>query len=259
MSDIFSVSRYNPVKNLTRALRSSGGRNVTGRITSFHRGGGVKRRYRVVDFSRQFREVPAVVRRFEYDPARKAYLALICYQNGVLSYILSPVGLKEGSFIISTISDSVPLSVGDSSMLKNMPRGVPICCISVSSQKPATFVRAAATSAMILRHGSDFCLVKLPSGEHRLFSSDTFAVLGEVSGIEKSRRNLGSAGTSRLLGRRPTVRGVAMNPVDHPHGGGEGKSSGGRHPVTPWGKLTRGFRTVRNRPSLVIKPRFKLL
>ena len=255
-SDFEQITTGQPEKKLTRALRKSGGRNNNGRITVRRRGGGHKRRYRVIDFKRDKFDIPAKVATIEYDPNRSANIALLYYSDGEKRYILAPQDLQVGDKLVS--SSSAELKVGNALCLKNIPTGLTVHNIEMYPGKGAQLVRSAGTGAQIMAHDEDFTSVKLPSGEVRLINSNCYAVVGEVGNKSHEQIVSGKAGRTRWLGRRPKVRGVAMNPVDHPMGGGEGKSSGGRHPCTPWGKPTKGYKTrKKNKKSnaLIIKRR----
>ena len=240
-SDFEQITAGQPEKKLTRALRKSGGRNNNGRITVRRRGGGHKRRYRVIDFKRDKFDIPAKVATIEYDPNRSANIALLYYSDGEKRYILAPQDLQVGDKLVS--SSSAELKVGNALCLKNIPTGLTVHNIEMYPGKGAQLVRSAGTGAQIMAHDEGFTSIKLPSGEVRLINSNCYAVVGEVGNKSHEQIVSGKAGRTRWLGRRPKVRGVAMNPVDHPMGGGEGKSSGGRHPCTPWGKPTKGYKT----------------
>ncbi len=240
-SDFSELTTRSPEKRLTRSLRKTGGRNNTGRITIRHRGGGHKRRYRIIDFKRNKYNVPGKVLTVEYDPNRSANISLIQYADGDKRYILSPVGLKVDDVIIS--SENAPLKIANALPLKNIPTGLFVHNIELKSGKGGQMVRSAGTSAQVMAHDNGFCTLKLPSGEVRMVKENCIATIGQVGNRTHEQIVSGKAGRSRWLGRRPSVRGVAMNPVDHPMGGGEGKSSGGRHPTTPWGKPTKGYKT----------------
>lgn len=240
--------RSRPEKSLLRPLKKSGGRNVTGRTTVRHRGGGHKRRYRVVDFKRDKLDIPAKVAAIQYDPNRSARLALIHYADGEKRYIIAPDGLKVGDTVIS--GENAPLRIGNTLPLKKIPSGVTVHNIELAPGRGGQLVRSAGSGAQIMAREGSTVTVKLPSGETRVFNGDNRATIGQVGNKSHEAVLLGKAGRRRWLGRRPKVRGVAMNPVDHPLGGGEGKSSGGRHPSTPWGKPTKGYKTrKRNKPS----------
>ena len=222
-----------------------GGRNNNGRITNRHRGGGHKQRYRVIDFKRNKAGIPGKVERLEYDPNRSAHIALICYADGERTYIIAPRGLKAGDQIQT--GPDAPIAAGNCMPLRNMPLGTTVHCIELKPGKGAQMARSAGTSAQLVARESNYATLRLRSGEMRKVLSDCRAVIGEVSNSEHSLRSLGKAGATRWRGVRPTVRGVAMNPVDHPHGGGEGRTSGGRHPVSPWGVPTKGYKTRSNK------------
>ncbi len=234
-----------PEKRLTTGLHSTGGRNNLGRITVRHKGGGVKRRYRIIDFKRNKDQIPAIVERIEYDPNRGAFIALIRYEDSELAYIIAPHGLAPGATVIS--GEEAEVSIGNCLLLKNVPLGSNVHNIELKPAKGGQLARAAGTSAKLVGKEEGYVLLKLGSGEIRRVLSSCRATLGVVSNPELQNVEWGKAGRNRWRGIRPTVRGVAMNPVDHPLGGGEGKTSGGRHPVTPWGKCTKGMRTRRNK------------
>jgi len=256
-SDFEHITTDQPEKKLTTSLRKSGGRNNNGRITVRHRGGGHRRRYRIIDFKRDKMDIIAKVATIEYDPNRSANIALLHYADGEKRYILAPFGLKVGDQLVS--SSSAELKIGNALCLKNIPTGLIVHNVEMHPGKGAQLVRSAGTGAQIMAHDDDgFTTIKLPSGEVRLINSNCYAVVGEVGNKSHEQIVSGKAGRSRWLGRRPKVRGVAMNPVDHPMGGGEGKSSGGRHPCTPWGKPTKGYKTrKKNKKSnaLIVKRR----
>ena len=235
------------VKHLTEGLRSQGGRNNTGRITMWHRGGGHKRRYRIVDFKRRKFGVPATVERLEYDPNRTAFIALIKYQDGELAYILAPQRLKVGDMVVS--GEKVDVKPGNAMPMKNMPVGTIIHNVEMKPGKGGQMARSAGTYAQLVGRDAGYALLKLASGEVRMVRSECMATVGAVSNPDQQNIVIAKAGRSRWLGIRPTTRGVAMNPIDHPHGGGEGKTSGGRHPVTPWGKPTKGKKTRHNKAT----------
>ncbi len=233
-----------PVKSLTEGLHKSGGRNSTGRVTTRHRGGGHKRKYRIVDFKRRKFDVPATVERLEYDPNRTAFIALIRYADGELAYILAPQRLAPGDTVIS--GERADIKPGNAMPLANIPIGTVVHNVELKPMKGGQIARSAGTYVQLVGRAEGYAQIKLASGEMRLVRSDCMATIGAVSNPDHGNINLGKAGRSRWLGRRPSVRGVAMNPIDHPHGGGEGRTSGGRHPVTPWGKPTKGHKTRRN-------------
>lgn len=223
----------------------TGGRNNNGRITTRHRGGGHKQRYRIIDFKRNKTGVPGKVERIEYDPNRSAHIALVLYADGERAYIIAPRGIKVGQQILA--GEDAPISAGNCLPLRNIPLGSTIHCIELKPGKGAQLARSAGTSAQLVAREGGYATLRLRSGEMRKVSTECRAVIGEVGNSEHSLRSLGKAGASRWRGVRPTVRGVAMNPVDHPHGGGEGRTSGGRHPVSPWGVPTKGYKTRTNK------------
>ncbi len=241
------LSDKEPEKPLLTSLRKTGGRNAYGRITTRHKGGGHKRKYRIVDWKRNKIEIPAKVIAIEYDPNRSANLALIIYADGEKSYILAPNGIAVGDTIIS--GPGVDIKLGNCLPMINIPLGTVIHNIEMKIGKGAQMVRSAGASAQLMAKDGNQVLVKLPSGEVRKFHMDCRACIGQVGNPEHGRQKLGKAGRARWKGIRPTVRGVAMNPVDHPMGGGEGKSSGGRHPCSPWGIPSKGFKTRRPKVS----------
>ncbi|MBK8288003.1 MAG: 50S ribosomal protein L2 [Cellvibrionales bacterium] len=246
-----------PHAALVEKKNSSGGRNNMGRITVRHHGGGHKQHYRVIDFKRNKDGVIASVERLEYDPNRSANIALVCYADGERRYIIAPKGLKAGDKIQS--GSASPIAVGNTLPLRNIPIGANVHCIEMKPGKGAQMARSAGASAQLVAREGAYATLRLRSGEMRKVLSDCRATLGEVSNSEHNLRSLGKAGASRWRGVRPTVRGVVMNPVDHPHGGGEGKTSGGRHPVSPWGTPTKGYKTRKNKrtDSLIIRRRNK--
>jgi len=241
VSSFEELTKVAPHKPLTKALRKKGGRNNHGRITVRHRGGGHKRRLRLIDFKRDKHDMPAKVLTIEYDPNRSARIALLEYSDGEKRYIISPVGLSVGSTVAS--GENAEIRTGNSLPLKSIPSGTEIHNIELAKGKGAQIVRSAGGSAQIMAKEGKLAHVKLPSGEIRLIDVGCYATIGQIGNIDHENISLGKAGRSRWLGRRPKVRGVAMNPVDHPMGGGEGKASGGRHPCTPWGKPTKGLKT----------------
>ena len=242
-SDFDTVTASKPLKKLTRSKNRISGRNVYGRITVRRRGGGHKRRYRIIDFRRD-KYVPARVETVEYDPNRSARIALLCYADGERRYILAPKGLQVGDEIVS--NRRADIKPGNSLPLRNIPVGTVIHAIEVKIGAGAKLCRAAGTAAQLLAKEGDWAQIRLPSSEVRMIHLNCRATIGQVGNEEHGNIKLGKAGRSRWLGRRPKVRGVAMNPVDHPHGGGEGRTSGGRHPVSPWGLPTKGKRTRKN-------------
>jgi len=239
------ITKDRPEKSLLEAKRRTGGRNSTGRVTSRFIGGGHKQAYRVVDFKRDKQGVPAVVAAIEYDPNRSARLALLHYQDGEKRYIIQPDGLKVGMKVSS--GPAADILVGNALPLRNMPAGTVVHNIELRPGKGAQMARSAGTQAQLVSKEGDIALLKLPSGETRKVPLDCMATIGQVGNVDHENVSLGKAGRSRWLGRMPHNRGVSMNPVDHPHGGGEGKTSGGRNPVTPWGQPTRGFKTRNNK------------
>ena len=236
-----------PVKSLTEGLTKSGGRNNTGRITARRMGGGHKRVYRLVDFKRRKFDVPATVERLEYDPNRSAFIALIKYEDGTLSYILAPQRLKVGDTVVA--GEKVDVKPGNAMPLKNIPVGSVLHNVELKPGKGGQLARSAGTYLQLVGRDGGYAQLKLPSGELRMVRGECMATLGAVSNPDKMNTNKGKAGRNRWLGVRPSVRGVAMNPIDHPHGGGEGRTSGGRHPVTPWGKPTKGKKTRHNKKT----------
>ena len=234
-----------PERSLLRPLKKSGGRNNRGRITVRHRGGGHKRRYRLIDFKRNKFGVPGRIATIEYDPNRNARISLVIYVDGEKRYIISPEGIAVGDQVMS--GEGAEIRVGNSLPLRNIPLGSVVHCVELKQGKGAQLARAAGTSVVLAAKDGNYAQIRLRSGEIRKVRLECMATMGEVGNGDHSRIDLGKAGRKRWLGIRPTVRGVAMNPVDHPHGGGEGKTSGGRHPVTPWGKPTKGHRTRRNK------------
>jgi len=241
------ISRSTPEKSLLRSLNKSGGRNTSGRITAWHRGGGHKRHYRMIDFKRDKIGIPARVASIEYDPNRSVRIALLHYADGEKRYILAPLNLQIGNTVIS--GADADIQPGNTLPLVNIPLGTLIHNIELQPGKGGQIVRSAGTFAQLMAKEDPYALVKLPSGEVRMVLINCKATIGQLGNVEHENISLGKAGRSRWLGRRPTVRGVAMNPIDHPMGGGEGRSSGGRHPCTPWGKPTKGYRTRKNKKT----------
>lgn len=236
-----------PERSLTEGKKGSGGRNNTGRVTAWQRGGGHKQRYRIIDWKRRTFDVPATVERIEYDPNRTAFIALVRYEDGTLSYILAPQRLKAGDVVVS--GEKTDVKPGNAMLLKNMPLGTIIHNIEMKPGKGAQMCRSAGTYAQLVGRAEGYAQVKLASGELRIVRQECMATVGAVSNPDHFNTNKGKAGRARWMGKRPHVRGVAMNPVDHPLGGGEGRTSGGRHPVTPWGKPTKGYRTRVNKST----------
>jgi len=248
VSDFEEITKARPEKGLSYCLLRGGGRNSQGRITAWHRGGRHKRLFRILDFKRNKLGVPARVAAIEYDPNRSARLALLHYADGEKAYILAPVGLKPGDQVVS--SAKADIKPGNTMPLKYMPQGTVVHNIELKKGRGGQLVRSAGSSAQLMAKEGKYVLLRLPSGELRRVLADCRATVGQVSNVEHSAVSIGKAGRTRWLGWRPHSRGVAMNPIDHPMGGGEGKSSGGRHPCTPWGIPTKGKKTrKRNKPS----------
>ena len=244
-----------PYAPLLEKKSKSGGRNNHGRITTRHIGGGHKQHYRVIDFKRNKDGIPAKIERLEYDPNRTANIALVIYADGERRYIIAPKGVSAGDQIFS--GDASPIKAGNALPLRNIPLGSVVHCVEMKPGKGAQIARSAGTSAQLVAREGQYATLRLRSGEMRKVLAECRATLGEVSNSEHSLRKLGKAGASRWRGVRPTVRGVAMNPVDHPHGGGEGRTSGGRHPVSPWGLPTKGYKTRKNKRTdkLIVRKR----
>ncbi len=256
--DFSSITRKEPEKSLLVSLAKTGGRNNQGRISSRHKGGGRKRRYRLIDFKRDKVGIPAYVASIEYDPNRSARIALLHYKDGEKRYIIAPLKLKVGDEVIS--GEKSPLKEGNTLPLREIPEGSLVCNIELKKGKGGQIVRAAGTSAQLLSKEGKYAQIKLPSREIRLVHLECNATVGQVGNIEHMNIVIGKAGRSRWLGRRPRVRGSAMNPVDHPHGGGEGRSGSGRHPVSPWGQPTKGKKTRKKRrlsDKLIVERRKK--
>ncbi len=248
--DYREITADRPYRPLVERLPGTGGRNSQGRITSWHRGGGHKKMYRVIDFKRQKDGIPARVASIEYDPNRTSYIALLHYADGEKTYILAPDSLKVGDTVSS--GQGSDIKPGCTLKLKDIPLGTLIHNIELKPQEGGRMVRSAGSFAQLVAKEGGYAQVRLPSGEVRMVMTECRATIGQVSNKEYENITYGKAGRSRWIGRRPHVRGVAMNPIDHPHGGGEGKTSGGRHPVTPWGKPTKGYKT-RNRKKTSTK------
>ena len=242
VSTFEEITKDSPERKLTTALRKTGGRNHHGRITSRRKGGGHKRRYRIIDFKRNKFDMSATVQAIEYDPNRSPRIALLQYEDGEKRYIIAPEGLTVGDTIISS-KNTVAFKIGNSMPLGLMPDGMLVHNIELKEGKGAQMARSAGAYARIMASESGMITLKLPSGEMRMVSEKCFATIGTVGNKSHENIKIGKAGRSRWLGKRPKVRGVAMNPVDHPHGGGEGKTSGGRHPVSPWGTPAKGYKT----------------
>ncbi|HNZ36399.1 MAG: 50S ribosomal protein L2 [Candidatus Marinimicrobia bacterium] len=252
------ITKKRPEKSLLEPITQSAGRNNYGRVTSRHRGGGQKRAYRNIDFKRNKYGIEATVKAIEYDPNRSARIALLFYKDGEKRYIIAPDGLVTGSVVLS--GEEAPIKVGNCLPLKNIPAGTFVHNIEMRPKKGGQIARGAGTAAQIMAKEGKYVTLKMPSGEMRLINEECYATIGVVSNKDHENISIGKAGRSRWMGRRPHVRGVAMNPIDHPMGGGEGKSSGGRHPCSPWGQLSKGYRTRKKRnPSnkFIIKRRTK--
>ncbi|MFA5867963.1 MAG: 50S ribosomal protein L2 [Actinomycetota bacterium] len=247
-SSFEEITKDKPEKALTSTLKKSGGRNVYGRITTRHKGGGHKRKYRLIDFMRDKDGIPAKVAAIEYDPNRSANIALLNYADGEKRYIVAPVGLKPGDAVMS--GESADIKPGNALRIKDIPLGTVIHNVEIKAGQGAKLCRSAGCMAQLVAKEGEYGQVKMASGEVRLVGIEAKATIGQVGNSDHSNLTVGKAGRSRWLGIRPSVRGTAMNPVDHPHGGGEGKNkSAGRHPVTPWGKPTLGYRTRKSKPS----------
>jgi len=251
------LHKGDPCSSLVRKKTKSGGRNNKGRITVRHQGGGHKQRYRIIDFKRNKDGILGRVERIEYDPMRSAHIALLVYLDGERRYIIAPKGLEVGDKLLSGVG--APIKSGNTLPLRNIPVGTTIHCVEFKSGKGAQLARSAGASVQLVARESGFATLRLRSGELRRVSVECRATIGEVGNVEHSLRKLGKAGAARWRGTRPTVRGVAMNPIDHPHGGGEGRTSGGRHPVTPWGVPTKGHKTRHNKRTnhLIVRMRKK--
>jgi large subunit ribosomal protein L2 len=241
------ITSTTPYKPLVETLRRSGGRNNHGELTSWWRGGGHKRNYRIIDFKRDKLNIPATVSTIEYDPNRTARIALLTYADGEKRYILHPVGLKVGDSVIA--GPSADILPGNCLQLKNIPLGTTIHNVEIKPGKGGQIARSAGAGVQLVAKDGAYASLKMPSGEIRLINIECFATIGQVGNLDHENVSIGKAGRSRWMGKRPHVRGVAMNPVDHPLGGGEGKTSGGRHPVSPWGTPTKGYKTRRNKAT----------
>ncbi len=239
------LDKIKPLKSLTAPMKRSSGRNNAGRITVRRRGGGAKRRYRVIDFKRNKFDIPANVQAIVYDPNRTCHIALLAYLDGEKRYILAPATLKVGDQVIS--SETADIKNGNSKLLKNIPVGTLVHNVELNPGAGGQFARSAGSSVQVMAKEGKTILLRMPSGEVRKVRETCRATVGSVGNAEHEQRVLGKAGKARHLGRRPKVRGVVMNPVDHPHGGGEGRTSGGRHPVSPWGMPTKGYKTRKNK------------
>jgi large subunit ribosomal protein L2 len=251
------LSKDRPLKRLTESKQRISGRNNKGRLTVRHRGGGHKKLYRIIDFRRDKREIPAKVVSLEYDPNRSARIALLAYADGEKRYILAPDGLAVGSSVVA--GEVADILIGNALPLKNIPLGTMIHNIEMKKGKGGQMARAAGVAAQLVAKEAGYAQIKMPSGETRMIGLDCYATIGQVGNLNYENVSIGKAGRTRWLGKRPTVRGVAMNPIDHPHGGGEGKTSGGRHPVSPWGLPTKGYKTRNNKRTqrFIIKRRGK--
>jgi large subunit ribosomal protein L2 len=247
VSDFAELTTSTPEKSLLRPLKKSGGRNNRGRVTAFQRGGGHKRRYRVIDFKRDKLNIPARVSTIEYDPNRSGRIVLLVYADGEKRYILWPNGLKVGDTVVA--GDDVAFNVGNALPLGRIPLGTLVHNVELQLGRGGQMARSAGSYAQVMAKDGDYVTLRLPSGEVRLVHRRCCATIGEMGNSTHENVIIGKAGKSRWLGRRPHVRGVAMNPFDHPHGGGEGRTSGGRHPCTPWGKPTKGYKTRKKQPS----------
>ncbi len=257
IADFSELTDKAPEKSLLEPLRGTGGRNSYGRITSRYKGGGHKRRYRIIDFKRNKLDIPARVDAIEYDPNRSARIALLVYADGEKRYILAPQGLAVGDTVVA--GDRADVKPGNAMRIRNIPVGTLIHNIEMKEGKGGQLVRSAGNHAQLMAKEGDYAQVRMPSGEIRLVRLDCMATVGEVSNPQHEIVSVGKAGRSRWKGKRPHVRGVVMNPVDHPMGGGEGKTSGGRHPCTPWGKPTKGYKTRKNKATtkFIVKRRGK--
>ncbi len=247
VTDFTGLTKKTPEKSLLQPIKKSGGRNNAGRMTMRRMGGGHKRRYRIVDFKRDKFEIPAKVVSVEYDPNRSAFISLLHYRDGEKRYILAPHGIKIGDTVIS--GPGADIHPGNALPLEKIPTGLFVHNIELIRGRGGQMARSAGSYAQLMAKEGNYALLRLPSGEIRMVRKECYATIGQVSNVEHENVSLGKAGRARWLGRRPKVRGVAMNPIDHPLGGGEGRSSGGRHPVTPWGKPTKGYKTRKKRKS----------
>jgi large subunit ribosomal protein L2 len=245
--DFSELTRKVPEKSLLVPRKRTGGRNVYGRITSRYIGGGHKRMYRIIDFKRDKRDIPARVASLEYDPNRSAHIALLHYADGEKRYILAPLELKVGDPVMS--GERADIKPGNALPLKNIPLGSLVHNVEMKPGKGGQLIRSAGSAGQLMAREGDYATLKMPSGEARRIHVSCFATVGQVGNLDHEKVSIGKAGRNRWLGRNPSVRGVAMNPVDHPLGGGEGKSSGGRHPVTPWGVPTKGYKTRQNKAT----------
>ncbi len=247
------ITKKKPEKSLVKGMRKHGGRNVYGRITMRHRGGGARRLYRVIDFRRSERNVFGTIRAIEYDPSRNVRIALVVYESGAKRYMLLPEGIGVGSRVFA--GEEAEAKIGYSMPLRTIPTGFTVHNIEIKPGSGGTFVRSAGTSAQVVAKGDKYATIKMPSGEIRLVPLESWATIGVLGHAEYKNISWGKAGRTRLRGFRPTVRGMAMNPVDHPHGGGEGRSKSGSHPRSPWGKGAKGTRTRKRKSDLILKRR----
>jgi large subunit ribosomal protein L2 len=255
--DFAEITKTEPEKSLLDKKTSTGGRNNKGRVTCRFRGGGHKQRYRMIDFKRNKLGVPAKVERIEYDPNRSAHIALLLYADGERRYILAPKGVKAGAEVRN--GSDAPIKPGNAMPLRSIPVGTVVHNIEMKPGKGGQIARSAGSSVQLVARDGEHATLRLRSGEMRKVQSDCMATIGEVGNVEHNLRSLGKAGATRWRGVRPTVRGVAMNPVDHPHGGGEGRTSGGRHPVSPWGTPAKGYRTRKNKrtDNMIVRRRYR--
>ena len=255
VSDFAEITRKHPEKSLLEPLRKSGGRNNVGRLTVRHRGGGHKRAYRRIDFKRNKDGIPAKVASIEYDPNRSANIALLHYADGEKRYVIAPVGLEVGRTVLS--GPEAEFETGNCLPIAKIPVGTVLHAVELIAGKGAQLARSAGASVQLMAREGNYAQLRLPSGEMRKVRVECKATIGQVGNVDHENVQIGKAGRTRWLGRRPRVRGVAMNPIDHPMGGGEGRSSGGRHPCTPWGKPTKGYRTRKKKPSdkLIVRRR----
>ncbi len=251
--DTSDLTKKAPEKRLTKGLKKSGGRNAYGRMTVRHRGGGAARKYRLIDFKREQRDVPGKIVSIEYDPNRNVRIALVVYANGAKAYILMPQGLNIGDAVLA--GTEVEAKVGNALPLRNIPVGFTIHNVEITPQSGGKFARSAGTSVQLVAKGDEHATLKMPSNETRMVHLDCWATVGVLGNAEYKNISIGKAGRRRHMGFRPSVRGMAMNPIDHPHGGGEGRSKSGSHPVSPWGKGAKGTRTRRRKNPLIIKRR----
>jgi len=251
--DTSDITRQKPEKSLVVGLRKTGGRNAYGRITVRHRGGGAPAKYRIIDFNRGERDIPGIVKSIEYDPNRNTRIGLVVYQNGTKRYILMPNELKVGQEIMA--GENVEPRVGNALPLSKIPIGFQVHNIEIKPGSGGKLARSAGTFAQVVAKDNDLVTLKMPSGEVRLVHQDCWATVGTLGNADYKNITWGKAGRTRHLGRRPTVRGMAMNPVDHPHGGGEGRSKSGKHPVSPWGKGAKGTKTRRRKSRFILKRR----